>query len=282
MSLNFDCNQWPIGVDESTLLNCPANQAVMATSVPVDVFLGPKTLINLDSNLLTGTLDTLGEDSEFASTLISLSLSNNTLSGEIPASIGSLTKLQSLDLSFNALSGPIPSSFRFLADLTSLKLDGNAFDGCIPCPLQGRIDCSGIAGVLANGSNLLWCNTFVVADDNVLGVDTFDSSQEFIIVMASLAGGMVLLFICCLLNAIVLRRRRFLRDVIEGDRQQDPPPFPNRGGGTPPPPPLLPTQERRSSSARQGALSFDGREGWRSDNELRRSTRGSRTSSARD
>ena len=55
--------------------------------------------------------------------------SDKSLTGTIPAALGSLT---SLDLSHNALTGDIPTSFSALDALTILDLSYNALTGDIP------------------------------------------------------------------------------------------------------------------------------------------------------
>ena len=67
--------------------------------------------------------------------LRSLSLSNNQLSGPIPASLGSLPELQSLWLQSNALSGPIPAELGALFALRNLALSHNQLSGAIPTEL---------------------------------------------------------------------------------------------------------------------------------------------------
>ena len=67
-----------------------------------------------------------------------LDLSNNQLSGTIPAELDRLTSLQVLDLSGNLLSGTIPAELGSLADLQELKLSGNLLSGTIPAEL-GRL-----------------------------------------------------------------------------------------------------------------------------------------------
>ncbi|WP_353571795.1 hypothetical protein [Candidatus Albibeggiatoa sp. nov. BB20] len=72
--------------------------------------------------------------------ITSLNLSNNQLSGEIPASIGNLRDLKRLDLSDNQLSGQIPDSIVYVGDIvgyysenhTTIDLSSNQLSGQIP------------------------------------------------------------------------------------------------------------------------------------------------------
>ncbi|KAH7404989.1 hypothetical protein KP509_15G052500 [Ceratopteris richardii] len=61
-----------------------------------------------------------------------LNLSSNMLSGPIPLSIGSLTRLWRVDLSRNLFSGAIPSSINSLPRLLTLSVHSNALNGSIP------------------------------------------------------------------------------------------------------------------------------------------------------
>lgn len=65
----------------------------------------------------------------------SLSLGQQNLQGTIPQELGSLTALGTLDLSNNSLTGEIPAQ---LADLplSNLRLAGNQLTGCIPAALR--------------------------------------------------------------------------------------------------------------------------------------------------
>jgi RHS repeat-associated protein len=61
-----------------------------------------------------------------------INMSNNNLTGKIPASIGNLTKLKNLFLLTNKLSGRIPSSIGNLTALENLSLYNNMLTGSIP------------------------------------------------------------------------------------------------------------------------------------------------------
>ena len=64
--------------------------------------------------------------------VVSLSLTQNQLSGSIPSSLGRLANLEILDLWGNELSGAIPSFLGSLANLQELSLGDNELSGSIP------------------------------------------------------------------------------------------------------------------------------------------------------
>ncbi|XP_015867558.3 receptor-like protein EIX2 [Ziziphus jujuba] len=68
--------------------------------------------------------------------LQTLNLSANRLTGKIPSSIGNLTLLETLDLSRNKLFGPIPVSMTSLTFLNHLNLSYNNLTGKIPTANQ--------------------------------------------------------------------------------------------------------------------------------------------------
>ena len=69
--------------------------------------------------------------------LTQLDLSDNQLSGEIPAELGGLPHLRWLDLSDNQLSGEIPAELGGLPHLRWLDLSDNRLSGEIPAELGG-------------------------------------------------------------------------------------------------------------------------------------------------
>ena len=72
----------------------------------------------------------------------SLFLSDNGLSGSLPASLAKLPGLQSLELEGNALTGSVPRELGGLANLRSLRLGLNLLSGALPRELGnlGRLE----------------------------------------------------------------------------------------------------------------------------------------------
>ena len=64
--------------------------------------------------------------------LVTLGLSNNNLTGQLPPELGSLTQLSELDLGGNSLTGKIPPELGDLPQLRSLGLWNNTLTGEIP------------------------------------------------------------------------------------------------------------------------------------------------------
>ncbi|XP_059642213.1 receptor-like protein EIX2 [Cornus florida] len=84
--------------------------------------------LDLQYNKLTGDLpDSLGR----LSNLRSLQLTKNSFRGSIPNSIGNLTSLEGLYLSDNQMSGKIPKSLGQLTSLAVLELSENLWDGTV-------------------------------------------------------------------------------------------------------------------------------------------------------
>lgn len=65
-------------------------------------------------------------------TVVALELTNNNLTGELPASIGDLIHLKVLNLHNNAITGILPSSIGNLSSLKSLNVSLNTFQGNVP------------------------------------------------------------------------------------------------------------------------------------------------------
>ncbi|KAJ9555683.1 hypothetical protein OSB04_010297 [Centaurea solstitialis] len=95
--------------------------------------LGLLLSIDLSSNNLTGQIP---NELTNLHGLVALNLSKNTLHGEIPQKIGEMKNLLTLDLSRNNFSGAIPSSMSQMALLNYLDMSHNSFSGRIPSSTQ--------------------------------------------------------------------------------------------------------------------------------------------------
>ncbi|KAK3152722.1 hypothetical protein QOZ80_2BG0162700 [Eleusine coracana subsp. coracana] len=92
--------------------------------------------LDLSDNILSGEIP---EEMSYQSGLVNLNLSRNQLTGTIPQNISDLQKLESLDLSMNELSGEIPSSLSDLTSLGYLNLSYNNLSGRIPSGKQLQV-----------------------------------------------------------------------------------------------------------------------------------------------
>ncbi|KAB2063737.1 hypothetical protein ES319_A10G238000v1, partial [Gossypium barbadense] len=88
--------------------------------------------IDMSDNQLTGEIPAL---LGLLSNLKVLGFFNNSLRGNIPPSLGNLSSLERLGLTYNALSGIIPESFGRLRNLSFFTIFGNAISGIVPVPM---------------------------------------------------------------------------------------------------------------------------------------------------
>jgi Leucine-rich repeat (LRR) protein len=110
--------------------------------------------IDLSGNCLTGEIP-LGITSFDA--LMNLNLSSNQLGGKIPNKIGAMMSLESLDLSINKLSGEIPWSLSNLTSLSYMNLSYNNLSGRIPSGRQlDTLNADNPSLILYWGSVLYW------------------------------------------------------------------------------------------------------------------------------
>ncbi|KAL5217746.1 hypothetical protein ABZP36_018430 [Zizania latifolia] len=115
-------------------------------SIPKGLFELPKLMqVELQDNLLTGNFPAVA--SVAARNLGEISLSNNQLTGALPASIGSFSGVQKLLLDRNSFSGIVPPEIGRLQQLSKADLSSNAFEGGVPleigkCRLLTYLDLS--------------------------------------------------------------------------------------------------------------------------------------------
>ncbi|KAK8923489.1 putative inactive leucine-rich repeat receptor-like protein kinase [Platanthera zijinensis] len=83
--------------------------------------------------------------------LVTMLLGKNKLTGEIPAQISKLSRLQHLDLSFNLLQGTPPVSLFEFPNISYVNLASNKFTGSLPVSLT----CSSQLGFVDISANLL-------------------------------------------------------------------------------------------------------------------------------
>ncbi|KAJ1702511.1 hypothetical protein LUZ63_002290 [Rhynchospora breviuscula] len=103
--------------------------------------------LSLSNSSLSGYLPS---ELSLLSSLETLSLSQNRFSGPIPAAVSALRSLTMLDLSHNLLSGPIPVGIAALTALSHLDLSSNFLNGTLPPALAGLSQLSGVLNLSFN------------------------------------------------------------------------------------------------------------------------------------
>ncbi|KAJ4965232.1 hypothetical protein NE237_017081 [Protea cynaroides] len=81
-----------------------------------------------------------------------LSLSNNVISGKIPAAIGNLANLQTLSLDLNQFTGQIPPEIFQLKFLSKINISSNGLTGTIPSTFSR---CSSLTSIDFSQNNLI-------------------------------------------------------------------------------------------------------------------------------
>ncbi|CAL5412780.1 unnamed protein product [Camellia sinensis] len=106
-------------------------QNYLSGSIPNGfLYLPELSLMELQNNYLTRLFEE--ERSKVASKLSQLNLSNNRLSGSLPASVGNFSSLKILLLNGNRFTGNIPSDTGRLKNILKLDMSRNNFSGEIP------------------------------------------------------------------------------------------------------------------------------------------------------
>ncbi|XP_021740016.1 leucine-rich repeat receptor-like serine/threonine-protein kinase BAM1 [Chenopodium quinoa] len=119
----------------SSLTRVRMGENFLNGSIPKGLFGLPKlTQVELQDNLLTGGFPETG--SSVAASLGQISISNNQLTGKLPASIGNFSGVQKLLLDGNKFSGSIPPEIGNLQQLSKIDFSSNRFSGEIPAEIS--------------------------------------------------------------------------------------------------------------------------------------------------
>ncbi|XP_010529317.1 PREDICTED: leucine-rich repeat receptor-like serine/threonine-protein kinase BAM3 [Tarenaya hassleriana] len=114
-----------------TLSRIRMGQNYLTGKLPKDLIYSPNlSLLELQNNLLSGEIEV--ETRKAPSNLTQINLSNNRLSGSLPASIGNFSSLQILQLGSNRFTGQIPEEIGGLKSVLKLDMSRNNFSGKLP------------------------------------------------------------------------------------------------------------------------------------------------------
>ncbi|CAH8361322.1 unnamed protein product [Eruca vesicaria subsp. sativa] len=130
-----------------------------------DTLLTGVSVLDLRNNRLSGNIPEFTNTQDTHTLLLrGNNLTDNELSGDIPAELGGLLELKALNLSHNKLSGLIPESFSGLKNVESLDLSFNRLQGRIPSQLTElsslavfNVSFNNLSGVIPQGKQF---NTF--------------------------------------------------------------------------------------------------------------------------
>jgi hypothetical protein len=128
-----------------------------------------------------------------------LDLSSNNLVGTIPASLGSLSKLEDLNLSHNALVGAVPSQLAGMSSLVELDLSSNRLEGRLGDEFSRWPQGAFTGNVALCGSHLRGCG------GGGGGRSTLHSAS---IALVSAAVTLTIVLLAIVLVLMVVRRRR--------------------------------------------------------------------------
>ncbi|KAF3783358.1 Receptor-like protein 12 [Nymphaea thermarum] len=128
LSKNMITGEIPNWLNIAMSLNISHN---MLSRIGQGVFLNIDD-IDLSFNMLNGNLSVLFPGTSSFDNIDYFSISNNNVTGEVPASLCNFTSLSSLDLSNNKLSGAIPDCLFKFTSLVDVKLQNNQLQGQIP------------------------------------------------------------------------------------------------------------------------------------------------------
>jgi len=167
---------------------------------------------------------------ENCSSLTSLDLSSNSLSGPIPADISKrLPFITNLDLSYNSFSGEIPEALANCSYLNDISLQHNKLTGTIPGQLaalsrlaQFNVADNQLSGQIPSSLSKFPASNFANQDlcGRPLSNDctATSSSRTGVIVGSAVGGAVITLIIVAVILFIVLRKmpaKKKLKDVEE-------------------------------------------------------------------
>ncbi|XP_076916620.1 uncharacterized protein LOC143576410 [Bidens hawaiensis] len=117
----------------SSLVRVRLGENYLNGSIPDGlVYLPELNLLELQNNYLSGNVSDNRNPVSRLAKLSQLDLSNNQLSGSLPASILNFSSLQILLVAGNRFSGSIPATIGQLREVLKLDLSGNSISGEIP------------------------------------------------------------------------------------------------------------------------------------------------------
>ncbi|KAJ6806054.1 putative LRR receptor-like serine/threonine-protein kinase [Iris pallida] len=121
----------------SSLVSIDLSYNNLSVSLPALVLLPRIEYISITDNWLTGHIPA---DLARCSTLLGIYLGGNKLTGRVPSSLGNLSKLVNLDLGENQLTRAIPTSIGNLTKLQYLCLSFNHLKGEIPMEMGNLVN----------------------------------------------------------------------------------------------------------------------------------------------
>lgn len=113
-------------------------------------------VLDLCCNQLTGNIPAQMGSLKKLNRLV---LQYNRLNESIPSNLGSLSMLKRLDLSFNYLSGTIPSRLASIPQLEALDVRNNSLSGIVP---PGMFFHSKLSSQILKFLNQLLCVSFIL------------------------------------------------------------------------------------------------------------------------
>lgn len=118
-----------------SLMHVDVSWNSLTGALPTWVLSSSVQWVSVSQNTLSGDLKMPANAS---SVLQGVDLSNNAFSGVIPSEISKLQNLQSLNMSWNSMYGSIPASILEMKSLEVLDFTANRLNGCIPASKGGE------------------------------------------------------------------------------------------------------------------------------------------------